>query len=84
MESASPSPEPRHVHPGSLMKWDPRRRVWNPGLLGALSENGGGAGPQPHPPGHTCSPALCLRNQLGVRLLGGTFGVETACGRSGA
>lgn len=84
MESASPSPEPRHVHPGSLMKWDPRRRVWNPGLLGALSENGGGPACSPIRPATPAAPPSCLRNQLGVRLLGGTFGVETACGRSGA
>lgn len=43
MESASPSPEPRHVCPGSLVKWKPRRWVWNPGPHRALSEDWGPA-----------------------------------------
>ena len=43
MESASPSPEPRHVCPGSLVQWKPRRWVWTPGPHRALSEDWGPA-----------------------------------------
>lgn len=58
MESASPSPEPRHVRPGSLMKWDPWRRVWNPGLRGALSEDGGPARSPVHPATPAAPPSI--------------------------
>ena len=47
-------------------------------------EQGLGTSLQPRRPGHTCSPTLCLQNQLSVQLLSGTFGVETARGYSGA
>lgn len=82
MESAPPSPEPRHVCPGSLVKWKPQRWVWNPGPHRALSEDWGPACSPVSPATPVAPPSL--QNQLNVQLLGGIFGVETARGHSGA